>query len=150
MRPKRKVRTGVLAGAAALLVFAAPLHARALSYGGIGATVAAFSAARPSGAERPRSQSVYYQIDNVRSGRVSNYHVVVNGRQRSGQELLTLMTAHGLPTDARMVKAYNGSCAIYQSRWLGHVLYGPYVVVYASSRTPDAYAMVSTADACRG
>jgi hypothetical protein len=161
---------GVVIMAAA---FALPLQARTPSYGGIGATVAAFTAAHRDGPGVPPVGVTYYRVDVARGGRVLGYHVDVGWRsKRSDSVLLARLTGPQLPADAMLVQPYNGYCAVYQSRWLGRVLFGlprsfggrhvfrtAYIEVYVPTRAAAKRANVgygwnganaSLAPQCRG
>src|SRR5262249_19488605 len=117
--------TGVVVIAAILAVGASRLQAQPPSYGGIGATVASFDAAHQNGPGHPPAGITYYRVDWARGGRVLGYHVDVGWRsKRSDAVLLERLTGRQLPADARLVKPYNGYCAVYQSRWLGRVAFG--------------------------
>jgi hypothetical protein len=141
----------LLAGAALAAVASAQTK-----YGGIGATTSAFDAENPQRAGRPPVGVVDYRINDERDGRVAGYQVVVNPRSKLTRADLIGLLRRELPADAKQVQGWKraldpGSyCAIYRSSWLGRVLYGPYVVLYASPATQEASAMVSTAPACRG
>jgi hypothetical protein len=142
---------GVLAAAAVLALVAAPLQARTLSYGGIGATVANFYAANPHGPGKPAPGITYYRVV-TRNGRVYSYHVVVGWKsKRNPAELLPLLSGRDLPPDAKAVKPYNGYCAVYRSSWLGHVTGLPYIILYAPHSTAWwNEAMASRVPLCRG
>jgi hypothetical protein len=138
---------GVAVIAAILVVVASP-EAQPPSYGGIGATVAAFTAAHRNGPGEPPVGVTYYRVDAARGGRVLGYHVDVGWRsKRIDAVLLERLTGPQLPADAKLVQPYNGYCAIYQSRWLGRVLFGlprsfggghvfrtAYIIVYVPTR----------------
>jgi hypothetical protein len=143
----------------AVLVAAATLAAIAsaqTTYGGIGATISAFSAKNPRGSGKPPVGVVDYQINSKRNGRVAGYRLVINPKSKLTRSDLIRLLKRDLPADARQVQnwkyfqSFKWYCAIYQSRWLGGVLYGPYVVFYASPGSQSASASVSTAPACRG
>jgi hypothetical protein len=134
---------------AATAAGASPLRTKTLPYGGIGATVADFDAANPHGTGIPPAGTTYYRVDQTLDGRVSDYHVVIGWRSRYGAPaVLERLTGHALPTDAYLIKPYNGYCAIYRSRWLGKVLWRlprrfqgmsrvfrtAYIIVYAPTR----------------
>jgi hypothetical protein len=137
----------VLATAAAA---AAPLQARTPVYGGIGATIANFQAAHRNAAGRPPAGVTYYRMGDTLDGRVVSYHVVVGWKsRRNPSEVLVRLTGSRLPPDAKVVQPYNGSCAVYGSRWLGRVVGAPYVVVYAPAEWENG-AMASRAPKCRG
>ena len=154
-----------LAGAALLAVVAAPVQARTTPYGGIGATVAGFYAAHPHGTGAPPAGTTYYRIDITRGGRVEAFHVLVGRTSKhSAPGLLARLTGPELPADAKLVRPYNGYCAVYRSRWLGKVLFGlparlfggrrvhrfGYVIVYAPQRRGWNGAMASLMPVCRG
>jgi hypothetical protein len=157
---------GAVLAAAVLALVAAPLQARTPAYGGIGATVANFDAANPHGTGTPPPGTTYYQVDDTRGGRVLAYHVVVGWTsRRSASGLLARLTGRELPTDAHLVKPYNGYCAVYRSRWLGKVLFGlprrfgtrrvfrtGYIIVYVTQRSSgnSGGAMASLVPICRG
>ena len=164
---------GVVIMAGIFASVAAPLQARTPSYGGIGTTVANFYAANPHGQGKPVARTTYYRVDSTRGGRVIFYHVVVGWTsKRSASGLLARLTGRALPRDARVVKPYNGYCAVYQSRWLGKVVFGlprrfgtrrvfrtGYIIVYAPTRAGAKRAKVgswwngasaSLAPICRG
>ena len=142
---RRGSSVGVVVVAGALLSMAAPLQARAPTYGGIGATVASFDAVNAHGSGKPPTGATYYRVGSTRGGRVLGYSVVVGWRsQRSASGLLARLTGRELPSDAQVVKPYNGYCAVYRSNWLGRVLFGlprqfgtghvfktGYIIVYA-------------------
>ena len=134
---------------------AAPLSAQT-TYGGIGATISHFNAQNPHGSGTPPAGAAYYRIDDPRWGRAVQYHVEFNPQSKlSTADLKRLMTVGELPADARQIKRWkhgvgNGYCAVYKSRWLGRVLYGPYVVIYVSAADQTTLAYVSTAPFCRG
>jgi hypothetical protein len=132
-----------VAGIAALVAstaafVAAPLQAGTAAYGGLGATTARFYAANPHGVGMPPAGKTYYRVDETRKGdvvyhhivrgspgRVSDYHVVVGSPpKRSTSALLARLTGQELPSDAQLVKPYDGYCAVYRSRWLGKVVFG--------------------------
>jgi hypothetical protein len=90
------------------------------AYGGIGATVADFAAAHPDGLGKPPAGTTYYHINSTRGGRVIGYQVVIGWPARyRPYVVLRRLTGRELPPDAKVVKPYNGYCAIYRSRWLG-------------------------------
>lgn len=147
---------GALVAATTLAFVAAPLQART-AYGGIGAVLSRFNAQNPHVSATPLVGVAYYQVDDPRAGRVAAYHVVLNPQSNlTTAELKRLVTATELPADAEQIKNWKhtplgiGYCAVYKSRWLGRVLYGPYVVVGVSARGQTAGAWVSTAPFCRG
>ena len=84
------------------------------------------------------------------------YRVVVGWTsKRSASGLLARLTGRALPRDARLVKPYNGYCAVYRSRWLGEVVFGlprrfgtrrvfrtGYIIVYAPTRAGAKRAKV--------
>jgi hypothetical protein len=98
-------------------------------------------------------------------GRVVYYHVVVGSPpKRSTSALLARLTGQELPSDAKLVKPYNGYCAVYRSRWLGKVVFGlpkhlddgklfrfGYAIVYVN-RKGEWWNGVSASDSpiCRG
>jgi hypothetical protein len=148
--PKRSSLVGVVV-AATLALGASPLQAQpSPPYGGIGATVARFNAAHQNGYGHPPVGITYYRVDSDRGGRVWAYHVVVGWRSyRSDAVLLERLTGPQLPADAKLVQPYNGYCAVYQSRWVGRVIYGlprsfpgtggqvlrtAYIIVYVPTR----------------
>lgn len=118
---------------------ASPSGASTLTYGGIGATLADFSASNPDGPGKPPPGTTYYRIDRAQNGRVLGYHVVIGWPTRyRPYVVLRRLTGRELPSDVRVVKPYNGYCAIYRSRWLSRVAGPPgpflYIVVYAPTR----------------
>ncbi|HEY6963248.1 MAG TPA: hypothetical protein VI408_15285 [Gaiellaceae bacterium] len=134
---------------AAAVCAAGPVSAHA-PYGGLGATEARFSA-------QNAHASAHYRIDFERRGRVAAYHVVLDAKAKPSLAALERLVTRGeLPADAQQIRAWvpapdpGSYCAIYRSGWLSHVLYGPYAVLYASPKSADAAATVSTAPACRG
>lgn len=147
---------GVVIMAAIFASVAAPLQAQTPSYGGIGATVANFNAVNPNGVGKPPAGVTYYRVGSTQSGRVSQYHVVVGWTsKRNGSGLLARLTGRELPTDAQIVKPYNGYCAVYRSHWLGQALRIPqvqggprradrltYIIVYAPTRAGAERAKV--------
>ena len=144
-------------GSLVLLAAAALASASAQTkYGGIGATIPAFDAANAHGAGTPTGGVVDYQITSKRDGRVAAYRVVADPKSKLTRADLMRLLRHELPADAKQVQGWKSAldpgwyCAIYRSRWLGRVLYGPYAVLYESPATHAASAMVSTAPACRG
>jgi hypothetical protein len=108
----------------ALAAEAAPAAHRAPApYGGIGATVAQFKAAHATAPGRPPAGTTYYRIDQVRNGRVMDYHVVVGWKSaRTTTAILARLSGNQLPRDAKLVMPYNGFCATYRSPWLGRVI----------------------------
>jgi hypothetical protein len=134
---------------------AAPLSAQT-TYGGIGATISHFNAQNPHDSGTPPVGAAYYRIDDPRWGRAVQYHVELNPQSKlSTAALERLMTVGELPADAKQIKGWkhgvgSGYCAVYKSRWLGRVLYGPYVVIYVSASDQSTAASVSTAPFCRG
>jgi hypothetical protein len=142
--------------AAAVACIATPVSAQP-TYGGVGAFASDFDAQNAHGPGRPPLGGAYYRIDDARAGRVAAYHVVLNPKSKlSDVALRRLVTGRELPLDVKPVhgwkyaELWRGYCAIYKSRWLGRVLYGPYVVLYVSRSEQTATVMVSTAPACRG
>jgi hypothetical protein len=124
--------TAVATVAALVTVGASPVQAGNPAYGGIGATIAHFKAEHANRPGNPPAGTTYYRIDRTRDGRVETYHVVVGWKsKRNTSELLERLTGRELPGDAKLVQAYNGYCATYQSRWLGRVIGLPYIRVYA-------------------
>jgi hypothetical protein len=125
MYPKHASLVGVVAMATTVLLGPSLLQAQPPSYSGLGATVASFNAAHQNGAGHPPAGVTYYRVDWARGGRVLDYHVDVGWRStRSDAVLLERLTGPQLPADAKLVKPYNGYCAVYQSRWLGRVAFG--------------------------
>jgi hypothetical protein len=127
------------------------------AYGGLGANVSIFYTHNAHGSGNPPIGVAYYRIDSNRYGRVSVFHIVVNDKKRrTGDVLKRLVTGRELPADAtqvqgwKYIRATNAYCAIYKSRWLRRVLYGPYAVLYVEPARQTASAVVSTAPACRG
>jgi hypothetical protein len=52
-------------------------------------------------------------VVRTRNGRVDDYHVVVDwNSKRSTSALLARLTGRELPSDAKLIKPYNGFCAI--------------------------------------
>ena len=157
---------GAVLAAAVLAPIAAPLQAGTLAYGGIGATVANFYAANPHGTGTPPAGTTYYEVDDTRGRRVLAYHVVVGWTtKRRASGLLARLTGRELPTDAHLVKPYNGYCTVYRSRWLGKVLFGlprrfgtrrvfrtGYIIVYVTQRASANWngASASLVPICRG
>ena len=146
----------LLVVAAAVAWIATPVSAHP-TYGGVGAAVADFDALNAHGSAAPPLGRAYYEVDDTRAGRVAAYHVVLNPKSKlSTVALRRLVTGRELPADVQSVQGWKyaelwrGYCAIYKSRWLGGVLYGPYVVLYVSRSGQTAAVMVSTAPACRG
>jgi hypothetical protein len=144
----------LVAATAACIV--APVSAQP-TYGGIGATVPRFYGQNAHTSGKPPVGVAYYRIDDRRTGRVAAYHIVLDVKSKlTGAELRRLVTGRELPVDVKEVQGWkyapiwHGHCAIYKSRWLGRVLYGPYVVLYVSRADQTATVMVSTAPACRG
>jgi hypothetical protein len=144
-------------GVTMLALVASPLQARTFSYGGIGANASSFYAQNAHAPGAPPAGVHYYRIDDKRDGRVATFHVVLNRKQKlTGAEIKRLVTGRELPADAVQVQGWkyfqfwNGYCAIYKSRWLGRVLYGPYAVLYVSPAGQTGLVMVSTTPACRG
>jgi len=130
---------------------ASPLQAREPAYGGIGATIAHFNAAHANRRGKPPAGTTYYRIDRTRNGRVEDYHVVVGWKSnRSTSGLVARLTGRELPSDAKIVKAYAGDCAIYRSRWLGRVIGLPYITVYASKDTWWNGVWAGLGPACKG
>ena len=124
--------TAIAIIAALVAVGASPLQAREPAYGGIGATIARFNAARAHGLGKPPAGMTYYRVDGIRNGRVVDYHVVVGWKSgRSTSELLAQLAGLELPSDAKLVVPYNGFCATYRSRWLGRVVGLPTIQVSA-------------------
>jgi hypothetical protein len=123
-------------------------------YAGIGAPVASFYARNPDGPGKPPVGVTYYRVDSSRNGRVLGYHVVVGWRsRRSASQLLARLSGRELPSDALLVKPYNGYCAVYQSRWLGKAVFGlprrfggrhvfrtAYIIIYAPQPGPATHA----------
>ncbi len=138
----------------------------AAAYGGLGAKLASFSAANLHGIGTPPAGQTYYQVDDSLNGRVSAYHVLVGSTLQLGASaFLARLTKDGkLPSDARLVKPYNGTCAVYRSRWLGKVTFGlphrvgggkgsrfGYAIVYVNRNSPSSNGVnVSLAPDCRG
>jgi hypothetical protein len=121
----KRALVGVVSVAAIFAFVAAPLQAGTPAYGGVGARLASFDAANAHGVGTPPAGQTYYQVDNTRQGRVTDYHVVVGSpSKRSTSAILARLTGQELPNDAQVVKPYNGYCAVYRSRWLGKVLWG--------------------------
>lgn len=143
---------GIIAVAATCAIAATPLQAETNTYGGIGATAADFKAAHENGVGSPPPGTTYYRIVDVgRYGRVSHYQVVVGWNSKpSASKLLARLTGRQLPTDAKVVKPYNGYCAIYRSRWLGRTIGLPYIVVYAPEHSRNGGVMASGVPKCRG
>jgi hypothetical protein len=111
---------------------AAPRRTAVTPYGGIGARVAAFKAAHANSPGRPPAGITYYRIDQVRNGRVADYHVVVGWNPaRTPSAILARLTGRQLPSDAKLVMPYNGFCATYRSPWLGRVIGLPTIQVSA-------------------
>jgi hypothetical protein len=142
--------------ATAALCVAAPVSAQP-TYGGIGASVSRFYGQNAHASGKPTLGVAYYRIDDERAGRVAAYHVVLDVKSKlTDAELRRLVTGRELPVDVKEVQGWkyaqlwHGYCAIYKSRWLGRLLYGPYVVLYVSRADQTAFVMVSTAPACRG
>ena len=132
---------------------AASVQARTSSYGGIGASVANFTANHLNRPGKPPKGTTYYRIGLTRNGRVWVYHVVVGWTsKRSGPQVLARLTGKQLPADALLVQPYNGYCAVYRSRWLGHVIGLPYIVLYVPEHQPwwSNGATASRAPVCRG
>ena len=134
---------------------AAPVSAQS-TYGGIGASVSRFYGQNARTSGKP-PLGVAYRVDDARAGRVAAYHIVLDAKSKlTNAELRRLVTGRELPVDVKEVQGWKyapiwrGYCAIYKSRWLGRVLYGPYVVMYVSRTDQTAAVMVSTAPACRG
>jgi hypothetical protein len=154
----RSLATTLVSGSLGLVAVAAPTATASAQakYAGIGATTSAFYAANSQGAGTPPVGVVDYRIDDERDGRVASYRVVVNPTSKLKRADLIGLLQRELPADAKHVQGWKRAldagwyCAIYRSSWLGRVLYGPYVVLYASQATQRASAMVSTAPACRG
>ena len=137
--------------AALVAVGASPSQAREPAYGGIGATIADFNAAHANGRGNPPAGTTYYRVDRTRNGRVEDYHVIVGWKsKRSTSELLARLTGRELPSDAKIVKAYAGYCAIYRSRWLGHVMGLPYITVYAPKNKSWNGVWAGLGPACKG
>jgi hypothetical protein len=150
------VKPRLLLFAATAACIAAPASAQS-TFGGIGATVSSFYAQNARTSGKPPIGVAGYRIDDKRAGRVAAYHVVLDVKSKlTDAELRRLVTGRELPVDVKEVQAWqyaeiwHGYCAIYKSRWLGRVLYGPYVVLYVSRADQTAFVMVSTAPACRG
>lgn len=121
--------------------------ARTPAYGGIGSTVANFYAVNPHGQGKPPAGTTYYRVGQTWGGRVINYHVVVGWTsKRTGSGLLARLTRRVLPRDARLVKPYDGYCAVYSSRWLAKTVFElqrtAYVIVYAPTRAGAKRAKV--------
>jgi hypothetical protein len=145
----------VAAAAVAALVTAgaSPLQAREPAYGGIGATIAQFNAAHANSPGKPPVGTTYYRVDGTRNGRVEDYHVVVGwSSKRSTSELLARLTGRELPSDAKLVKPYNGFCAVYRSRWLGRVIGLPTIDVSAPKHAGwnGAWAGRGAGTGCKG
>ena len=70
--------------------------------------------------------------------------------KRSPSELLARLTGRELPSDAKIVKAYDGYCAIYRSRWLGRVIGLPYITVYAPKHGWWNGVWAGLGPACKG
>ena len=135
----------------AALLGASPLQAHDPAYGGVGATIAQFNAAHTNRPGTPPAGTTYYRIERTRNGRVEDYHVVVGWKsKRSTSQLLARLTGQELPSDAKIVKPYNGYCAIYRSRWLARVIGLPYVTVYAPTSGWWNGVWPSLGPACRG
>jgi hypothetical protein len=129
---------GVVTMAASVAFAAVPLQAGTAAYGGLGATPARFYATNAHGAGTAPAGQTYYRVDEAQKGNVVYHHVVVGspGRvvsyhvdvgsptKRSASALLARLTGRELPSDAQLVKPYNGYCAVYRSRWLGKVIFG--------------------------
>lgn len=158
----RRLLLGVVL--AACLAAPASAHVR---YGGIGALLPHFNAHHSLGAGTPPVGVAYYRVDALSPGRVTfdpsvgrvtSYHVVLNPQSTlSDLQLRRLVTAKKeLPADAKQIKGWqpdaSGSalCAVYRSRWLGRVLYGPYVIVWESANNQTAGAWLSVNPFCRG
>lgn len=147
----------LVAGIAMLAAAALPSRAPATRpYGGIGATVHAFETENPHIVGTPPIGLTDYQITGTHHGRVADYELTLNPRSNQAQHDLRRLLENNLPADARQVEKWKPApdpgwyCAIYRSRWLGRVLYGPYVVLYESQAHQRGEANVSTQPACRG
>jgi hypothetical protein len=137
--------------AALVAVGASPLQAREPAYGGIGATIAHFNAAHANRPGNPPAGTTYYRVDRTRNGRVEDYHVVVGWKsKRNTSELLARLTGRELPSDAKIVRAYAGYCAIYRSPWLGRVTGLPYITVYAPKNSWWNGVWAGLGPACKG
>src|SRR4051812_18589965 len=103
MNSRRSPRLSAIALVAAVAIFAlaaSPLHARTLSYGGIGAHASSFYAQNAHAAGAP-PVGVAYRVDDRRAGRVATFHLVMNGKSKlTGAEIKRLVTERELPADA--------------------------------------------------
>ena len=150
-------RAVLLAGVALLPAAALPGRAPATRpYGGIGATVRAFETQNPHIVGTPPIAVADYRITYTRHGRVASYELSFNPRSDRSQRDLRRLLEKNLPAHARQVEKWKPApdpdwyCAIYRSRWLGHVLYGRYAVLYESQANQQGDVNVSTQPACRG
>lgn len=156
LTPRDTRRVGLSASVLLIAVALTTIASAQTKYGGIGATTSAFAAENTRGAGTPLKGVVDYRITSKRDGRVAAYQIVVNPKAKVTRADLTGLLGRELPADAKQVQGWKRAsdpgvyCAIYRSHWLGRVLYGPYVVLYASPANQTASAMASTAPACRG
>src|SRR5438270_8838987 len=131
----------IVALVASTATFAAPHRTSAWTdarYGGIGALTQRFHVRHANASVRLSIGVGGYKVDAVRDGRVASYHVVLSGKGKLTRAALYELLRRELPADATQVQGWKKAldpgvyCAIYRTRWLGRVLYGPYAVLYAS------------------